>query len=259
MIFDDDKETLDKLTYFPDDTKRLRDSIFTRVTNQLQKTFPLDWGGIRLEAKNVHLDNDKSFSKSEQKKYLLEDKYLTKKLKADLYLYDSKSNQLLDKNLNKTIMNVPYYTDRGTFIHGGNEYTSIKQDRLRPGIYSRKKQNGELETQFNIKRGTGSGYRISFDPASSIYKFNIGQSSVNLYTILHDLGVEDKTLKDVWGEDVLNANRSKYDSKALEKIYQKLVPAKDRIAETRDQKIEILKNAFLNQKVDIDIISKTLI
>jgi DNA-directed RNA polymerase beta subunit len=257
MIYDDDKEELDNLTYKASDFSRVRNSLEDTIIEGLEKSFPLDYGGVRLELKNLKYDK-KPFSLKDQKRYRLEDKYLSKPLKGDLYLYDSSSNQLLDKLPNKTIMNIPYYTDRGTFIHNGNEYTTLKQSRLRPGIYSRRKANGDLEAQFNIKRGTGAGYRIVLEPSTGIYKLVVGQSNVSLYSILHDLGIDDKQLRDAWGDEIFEANKKKYDTRALDKIYQKLVPAKHRIAETRDGKIEGLKKAFEDQRVESKIKNRNL-
>lgn len=251
MIFDDDKETLEKLTYKANDFKRVRNNIHSKLKNQLKKSFPLDWGGVKLVAKDLRYENDKEYSLKEQKDALLKNIYLTKKLKGDLYLYDSKTGELLDELKNKTLMNVPYYTNRGTFIHNGNEYTTLKQSRLKPGIYSRRKANGELESQFNIKRGTGVGYRITLDPASSVYRLNIGQSNVSLYSILHDLGVSDDELRNAWGDSVFETNKSKYDTRALDKVYQKLVPSRLKIKDpTREDRINILKLAFDEQKID---------
>ena len=172
--------------------------------------------------------------------------------KPDLYLYDSKTNELLDEKKNKSLMRVPYYTQRGTFIHNGNEYSTLRQLRLRPGMYTRKKANGELETQFNIERGTGQGYRIIMDPATGIYKFNIGQSNSNLYSLLHDMGVPDQDLINAWGIDIFKRNKAKYDARALEKVHSKLVGKKSKATNRTEMAME-LKNAFDTQRVDADI------
>lgn len=257
MIFDDDKDLLEKMTYTPDNFSRVRSNLGKKLASNLEKSFPLEWGGVRLEAKNFRYE-PKDYSLKEQKEALLKSNYLSNPVKADLYLYDSKSNQLIDKLPNKTVMNIPYYTNRGTFIHNGNEYTTLKQSRLRPGIYSRIKANGELESQFNIKRGTGTGYRITLEPQTSLYKLNVRQSNVNLYSILHDIGVSDEELEKAWGKDILDINKKKYDARALDKIHQKLVPARNRKATTREEKIKELQEAFSNQKVDKSIITRTL-
>ena len=252
MIPDDDKELLNSETYYPFDSEQIRKSLMTKTLNSLEKSFPVEWGGIRLEIKNLRYDNDKPFTIKQQKDSLLKNNYLSKDLKGDVYLYNSETNQLLDSAKNKILMHVPYYTQRGTFIHNGNEYSTLKQVRLRPGVYSRKRSNGELESQFNIQRGTGIGYRITLTPSTGIYKISVGQSSVNLYSILHDLGIDDKELENAWGKDILYRNKAQYDSRSLPNLYTKLVgkPSGDI---TRNQMVEGLRNAFNTQMIDEDI------
>lgn len=251
-IEDDNKDLLAESTYSYDDQPFIRKSIGDKLAKAMEKSFPLEWGGVRLELKNVRY-TPKDYSIAEQKKALLEDSYLYSPLKGDLYLYNSADNTLLDAVKNKALLRIPYYTQRGTIIHNGNEYSTLRQLRLRPGIYSRRKANGELETQFNIERGTGQGYRVSLDPASGIYKLNIGQSSSNLYSILHDMGVSDDQLAEAWGPDLLKRNKAKYDSRALEKVHSKLVGTKRSTATNRTEMALELKKAFDEQRVDADI------
>lgn len=258
MIYDDDKTTLQRETYSVDDSDYVRSSLESKVQSALQDSFPLEYGGVRLEVKNVSIANPKRYTFKEQKQALLNNQYLSNPVKGDLYLYDSTTGKLLDSVKGKTLMRVPYYTERGTFIHNGNEYNTLRQLRLRPGIYSRRKSNGELESQFNIERGTGNGYRISLDPATGVYKLNIGQSSTNLYSLLHDLGVSDDELSKAWGDDILVRNRRKYDPRALSKVYSKLVPRRMATATTREEMIQGLKSAFDSQQVDEDIKLKNL-
>lgn len=253
MIYDDDKEALNKATYKVDDAKYVRDSLNTKVLQSINDSFPLEYGGVRLEVKNVSIPSNKEFTFSEQKKALLNNRFLANSIKGDLYLYDAKTNQLLDSVKGKTLMRLPYYTERGTFIHNGNEYNTLRQMRLRPGVYSRRKSNGELESQFNIERGTGNGYRISLDPTSGIYKINSGQSSSNLYSVLHDLGVSDEELESAWGRDILDKNKAKYDSRALAKVHSKLVPKRLSKATNREEMINELREAFNTQQIDEDI------
>ena len=254
MIKDDDKQLLDQETYYATDSKKIRQSLFDKTLNSIQNSFPIEWGGVRLEINNLKYENkDSPFSLKDQKDYLMKNKYLTKSLKGDIYLYDSKTNNLLDTIKQKTIMHVPYYTERGTFIHNGNEYSTLKQVRLRPGVYSRRKANGELETQFNVQRGTGVGFRVTFTPETGIYKLNVGQSSLNLYSILHDLGVSDDELSKTWGEDILQKNKAKYDYRALSNAASKLVGKRNETGSDRASMIKDLKNAFMRQQIDEDI------
>lgn len=250
-IYDENQDELNSKTYRFDDQSLIRKNIGDKVARAMEKSFPLEWGGVRLEVKNIRYE-PKDYTLAEQKNFLLNDQYLFNSLKGDLYLYDSKTNELLDEKKNKSLMRVPYYTQRGTFIHNGNEYSTLRQLRLRPGMYTRKKANGELETQFNIERGTGQGYRIIMDPATGIYKFNIGQSNSNLYSLLHDMGVPDQDLINAWGIDIFKRNKAKYDARALEKVHSKLVGKKSKATNRTEMAME-LKNAFDTQRVDADI------
>ena len=253
MIPDEDKDTLNKETYTVDDSDYVRSSLENKVQAALKESFPLEYGGVRLEVKNINIPKLKRYTLGEQKKALLQNKYLANSIRGDLYLYDAKTGELLDVAPERTLMRVPYYTERGTFIHNGNEYNTLRQMRLRPGVYSRRKSNGELESQFNVERGTGNGFRVSLDPSSGIYKLNLGQSSSNLYSILHDLGISDEELESAWGPDILARNKRRYDPRALAKVHSKLVPKRISKATNRDEMIAELKEAFDNQQIDEEI------
>ena len=253
MIIDDDnKEQLEAETYSFLDQKYMRKSMGDKVCKSLEKSFPIDWGGVKLVLKNVRY-KPQDYDYAAQKKALLEESYLTNPVKGDLYLYDSKTGELLDQVKNKSLLRIPYMSSRGTIAHNGSEYSTLRQLRLRPGVYSRKKNNGELETQFNIERGTGQGYRITLDPSTGLYKLNVGQSSTNLYSILHDMGVSDDELLEAWGPDLFKRNKAKYDARALEKVHSKFVGARNSTAKNRTEMALELKNAFDNQKIDADI------
>ena len=251
-IDDDNQEELNRLTYRYDDTDAIRNNIGNKVVKSLEKSFPLEWGGVKLVVKNVQW-KPKTFSLSEQKKALLNDQFLSTPVYGDLELYDSNTGELLDKAEKKPLMRVPYYTERGNFIHGGNEYATLRQLRLRPGVYTRKRSNGELESQFNVQRGTGNGFRITLNPETGIYKMNIGQSSTNLYSILHDMGVSDEELTKAWGPEIMVRNKSKYDAGALQKVYSKLVKDKSMNNPSREEMAKALKEAFDKQQIDEDI------
>lgn len=256
-IDDDNKDELNALTYAYDDQDHIRKNIGNKLVNAFKKNLgSTEWGGVRLVIKNVKWDPDKKFNLTEQKKALLNDDFLSIPMKGDIELYDSKTGELLDHIENKSLLHVPYYTDRGTFIHKSNEYSTLRQLRLRPGVYSRRRSNGELESQFNVDRGSGAGFRITLNPATGIYKFNVGQSSTSLYSILHDMGVSDEEMADNWGVDVMARNKAHYDARALEKVYSKMIKKdKSNLNKnlSREAMANALKDSFENSKIDADI------
>jgi len=126
------------------DFPKKRQQIFDGVKQAVQESFPQSQGGVRLELHNLGYENAKPFSLAEQKKALMSDQYLHHKLRGTLRLIDEKTGAVLDEQ-HQTLLKTPYLTERGTFIYNGSELSTISQARLQPGIYSRRKANGELE------------------------------------------------------------------------------------------------------------------
>lgn len=223
------------------DVDTMRSDIYDGVQHELSRAFPISYSGLRLELENPHYEGRDHFSLREQKKAIMENKQLTRKLKGDLKLYDEEGN-LLDEKPNHTLMHVPWMTPRGTFIRNGSEYTIKNQARLLPGPYTRRKQNQELETHFNVKRGTGNSFRIKLEPDTGVFRLQVGGSNVKLYPLLSDLGVSDESLKQLWGEDVLEQNRAVYNPRVTNTIYEKMV--KNRTAENDEEKKAAIRAAF---------------
>jgi hypothetical protein len=222
----------------------IRGNILKRVRKSIRKAFPISYGGVRMEVEDVDYEDDKPFTLNDQKDALLKDKYLTKKLRGTVRITDEATNTVIEEKP-LSLMRVPWLTDRGSFIHGGNEYTTIMQSRLMPGVYTRRQANGHLETQFNVKPGTGIGFRVGFEPDTAQYRVKISQANLHMYSLLHDLGVPDEELMKKWGPAIFNANREKYDSRVLGKAYDRLVPKRARKADApTEEKIKLVREAF---------------
>lgn len=241
-----------------DDYNGLRRSIFDSVQNAFSSSFPVSYGGVKIELDNVRYEGPEEFDLPTQKKALLNDRYLSRRLKGTLRMFDENTGEQLDE-MDTSLMRVPWLTQRNTFIHGGNEYATIMQSRLLPGVYTRRQANGQLETQFNVRPGTGKGFRVGFEPDTAQYRLRISQANLHLYSLLHDIGISDDDLKERWGEDVWKINAGKYDSRVLDKAYERLVPARLRIeAATREQKAEAVKQAFDKAAVNRFVAERTL-
>ncbi len=240
----------------PEDFTAARKDIYDGLLEETGKAFPHTFGGIRLEAHDLAYEDPDDFSVHDQKAALLSGKFMGRRLRGTLRLFDDKTGQQLDEQ-RTTLMRVPHLTERGTYIHGGSEYTSLAQMRLLPGPYTRKKGNGEIEAHFNIAKGTGSGFRVRFEPATAVYKLDIGQSQLRLYSLLHDMGVKDSELEKAWGKDILEANRKSYDSRVFDKAYLRLVKKPDPAA-SREQKAAALHAAFDAMKVHRRVAAKNL-
>lgn len=241
-----------------DDFTTLRGQIFEGVKNSMIKAFPVKYGNVRVEVHDVDYDELDDVPVSQQKKMLLENKYITKKLRGTIKLFDDTNDQLLEEK-RVSLMRVPYLTNRGTFIHGGNEYASIMQSRLLPGVYTRRQANGELETQFNVKPGTGIGFRVGFEPETTQYRVKISQANLHLYSLLKDIGTSDEELEKAWGPDIFRANKMKYDVRVFDKAYDRLVSAKQKKADkTKEDKVASLKKAFDAAQIHARVAQKNL-
>lgn len=242
----------------PEDFASLRQNIFDDVKKAFIKSYPVKMGNIRMEVEDVDYDGPDTFDLTEQNNAILTDKYVSRKLRGTVKLFDNNTGSLLDSK-RVSLMRVPYMTDRGTFIHGGNDYSVIMQNRLLPGIYTRRQANGHIETQFNPKPGTGQGFRIGFEPDSAQYRLKAQQANLHLYSLLKDLGVPDEQLETEWGKDILDQNRAKYDSRVLDKAFNKLVRPRDQkgVAD-RDGKIAAIRKALDGLQVHERVARKNL-
>ncbi|NDD05819.1 MAG: hypothetical protein EB078_13020, partial [Proteobacteria bacterium] len=100
-------------------------------------------------------------------------------------------------------------TDRFSYIVGGNEYQVNNQLRLKSGVYTVKKQNGELKTMVNLAQG--KNFDLVFDEKKgtfAISKIGGGQANIPLYPILSDLGVSDQAMSQSWSPELLAANKT---------------------------------------------------
>jgi hypothetical protein len=153
----------------PDDFETLRRNIYDTAKERTAAAFPMSYNGVRVELSDLDYADPDHVSVADQKKAMMEDKSITRRLRGKLRLVNEQDDSLLDER-ELTLMRVPHLTQRGTFINAGNEYTHSMQARLLHGAYSRRQNNGELETQFNVKPGTGRVFRVGFEPDPAQYR-----------------------------------------------------------------------------------------
>ena len=193
------------------DAPATRTAIMDNVLEAVKNRFPIEDDDVRLELKDVKYEGPTSYTLEQQKQALLGNRRLGCSIAGTWRLTDKKTGQVLDERRDG-IIRVPYYTDRGTIINNGNEYTVISQARLSPGVYVRRKQNGELESQFNVANGLG--FRIGLNKETGALNMSIGQGHVPLYPVLRALGVSDEDIRKSWGDEVTSVNAGKFDPRA---------------------------------------------
>ena len=240
-----------------DDAKAARKNIYDDVLSAMQKRFPVEDDNFKLELLDARYDGPQEFTLKQQKDALLKNRNLRTNLVGTWRLTDKRTGKVLDERKD-SVMQVPYWTDRGTVINNGSEYTIISQSRLRPGVYARRKSNGEYETQFNIKPGTGHGFHFGLNQETGVMTLQTGQGQVPLYQVLRGLGVDDKTIIKHWGADVTAANAQKADPQAWNKLYARMAGYKaDKNANQAD-KIQFVKDALAGYEVDPEVVERTM-
>ena len=205
-----------------DDVDSMRKNIFDGVLSAIKTRYPIENTRYRLELNNVRYKDNKPFSLQDQKKAIMQGLSLTHNVHGDWSLVDKSTGAVVDKKAS-VIAHVPYTTNRGTFIYRGSEYSVANQARLRPGVYSRIKENGELEAHVNVKPGTGPSFRIYMEPDTGIFRMGVGQSTLKLYPILRAMGIEDKEIGKHWGPELLAKNIEAEDPRAVARAFAKLV------------------------------------
>ena len=237
------------------DAPATRTAIMDNVLEAVKNRFPIEDDDVRLELKDVKYEGPTSYTLEQQKQALLGNRRLGCSIAGTWRLTDKKTGKVLDERRDG-ILRVPYYTDRGTIINNGNEYTVISQARLSPGVYVRRKQNGELESQFNVANGLG--FRIGLDRETGALNMSVGQGHVPLYPVLRAMGVTDDDMRKAWGNEVTSVNIGKMDTRAMDKVYARYAGHKADMSLSPIEKAKFVSEALAGSGLDPDVVVRTL-
>lgn len=241
-----------------DNPSELRQEILDRVLMSYQNRFPIENDKVRIEASNLRYDLKKPYTLADEKKAILTGGKLSAPLVGKISLLDKKTGEPLDE-FEGVLSRVPWMTHRGTFINGGSEYSLVAgQQRLKPGIYARRKENGELESHVNTVAGTGAGMRIFMEPETGVYRVMIGKSRIKLYPVLKGMGVQDDEIMKYWGPEILDINKDQDDNKSFSKFYDKLMGRKAKLDADEKTKVTDLLGELQKSEIDPEVGSRTL-
>ena len=191
------------------DFKAIRQSILDSTLNAVAENFPYENEQYILGIEDLGYDNFKGYSRSEQKKAVQADATLSARLKGRWTLTDKATGKTIRGN-RRGIMDVPWLTERGTFIRRGSEVTLPIQMRLVPGVYVRTGEDGVAGAHINVRPGTGNTVKMAMDPAKPIFKVSVGNRNYKLYPLLKHLGVDDRALKEYWGDKIWKVNHDDF-------------------------------------------------
>jgi len=208
-------------------------SIGAMIRDSVDKSiFPIETNDRILYIESMDKINksdvyDASFNVKNHLDAKLKGRDLTLPVKATLVLKEKATDKIIDR-AKVTLLDQPVMTNRGTFLYGGNDYHMVNQLRLKPGIYTRVKDNGEIESFFNLSKGGSAGMAMWMDPESSKLKFKIGGQNPSLYAVMKSLDVSDSELKNKWGTELFDINKMQPEKLAgeISKVYESLYRSK---------------------------------
>ena len=236
------------------DVDQARKAIFDRALQAASHMEPISNNRYTLSLSNVKYTGPDKVTKAEHKKAIMQNSYLSRKMYGDWVLTDNATGKEV-AHRRAVIAHIPYLTPLGTFAKNGNDYVMSHQLRLRPGVYTRWQDNGELEAHVNATGGMG--HRIYMEPETGLFKIKFQQSSLPAVDVLRIMGAKDEDLQKAWGRELYQINAGKTDPKALNKLYQKLTHNKGKADNPADKTREI-REAFAKLQLDPEVSQITL-
>lgn len=232
------------------------------TTKALKKTFPIEGQGRKLVLNEVIIDEKpaKEGDIRGQEKAKASSRTWGANVRGDISLVDKKTGKIIDRSKVK-LLTLPRPTDRYSYIVNGSEWQVDNLWRLRPGVYSQVKANGDLETEFNISKPFAKEPRLKvpFAPQTKKFKLRWANSNIPLYSVLKMMGVQDEEMKKAWGKEIYDANFTKNQEKNIEQFYNRVskrgVKAK---SDSYDDMASALVKEFGNAELNPETTKKTL-
>lgn len=139
-------------------------------------TFPIEYEDHKIEVKNLKFIPPKKNDEKAQEEIFFNEETLTGKLRGDLKI--SKGDKVIIDDENILISNIPYPTNRGTFIIKGDENVIINQMLLRNGVYVKP------------KRALSEGSIIESEVRAGKKRFTIIYNTSRQEISIRDLGMD---------------------------------------------------------------------
>jgi DNA-directed RNA polymerase beta subunit len=235
------------------DVDKQRERIFERILQAVQKTFPIQNKQYRLHLEDLAYEGPEHYDLAAQKAAILEGRTLGRRLRGRWVLSDTSGNILDSKH--QTLAVVPYLTPKGAFILDGVSYTLGHQFRLRPGIYVRKRQSGEVSAYVNTP---GKAHQYLLDPKSGQFYILLGQAKLPLAPLLEALGAKEDEIRAHWGNEIWKSHQKQRTPTNLQRLYRRFLKARAQPNASLAEQGRALTELFHSLPLDPEITSYTL-
>lgn len=241
-----------------EDSATRREMIRQKTVEGLTQAFPLKAGKHTLEVSNVRVD-PKEYSSREQKRAILEGRTLSERVRGDVVVKNA-TGEVTSRAKDFTLLQLPYFTPRHTFILDGTEYSVSNQIRPKPGAYVRRRGNDDLEAAFNLAKG--ANFRVLMEPDRGLLYMQPSHttSKIPLLPVLNALGVPHKEVANHWGSGVVQMNREAFKNpdKHVDKLYETLIHPAKQVHHTPEARAQALREYFAETKMDPEVTMHTL-
>jgi len=210
-----------------------------RTAQTIHNYFPIEGRQHTLSAKKVWVDDNKGVDDiRDQKDAKVKGRSWTVPIRAELELKDNLTGKVLDRQV-VNVAQLPKITRRYSYIVNGNEWQVNNVFRMKSGVYTRVRKNGELTAQWNLAKG--QNFHMDFNPKNQKMSLRYGEAQIPLYPVLKTMGIDDDSIERAWGKDIFSANKLVTDETALRKFYRAI---KGTNPETLDKAKELIHKEF---------------
>jgi len=238
------------------DTDATRRNIYDQVLVAAQGIEPVSNQTHTLRLSKVDWQDPDTFTLRQQKEAILGGRTLGRRLRGTWELVDNETGGVLDRR-RQVVATVPHLTPRGTFVHRGNENTLRNQQRLRGGVFTRVRENGEIEAHANILPGKGVSHRYFLDPEKGVFYVRLHNAKLPLMPLLKAMGATPAELREIWGDDLYAANYPKDEGAAIKKYAGHVLTRADQEDEERTT-AQKLVDRWTSMELDPEVTGRTL-
>lgn len=191
----------------------------SRLKSNIQKEFdayfPFEREDYRFEVKDIKME-EPSTSYDDQQNAFLTDDSIEAKVRGTIEVYYK--GERIKTHQNAVLTRVPYPTDRGSYIAGGNEMVVLNRMQMRNGVYIHPMRDVQKTQMITAEVRSGNQrFKINFDTNRAKFKLedlsmDFGKrnpGAVDVIALLRFLGVDESKIKDAIGEDELYESMNK--------------------------------------------------
>lgn len=183
------------------DHKQSVEKLLTNVRNEFSNLFPYERGDYRFEVKDIKVA-EPSISYEAQQDAFLNDDSIEAVVRGTVEVYHK--NNLVKTHKDTALTRVPYPTERGSYIAGGNEMVVLNRMQMRNGVYVHPLRDVSHTKMLTAEVRAGyQRFQINFDTNKAKIKVDglamdrakSSPGSVDLIALLKFLDVSDEQIK----------------------------------------------------------------